>query len=124
MPNRIPKPCRFSQCRGLTDNPNGYCDQHQHLKPITKDSNWKHWQNRKGNVTDRGYGGKWQRLRIQILRRDDYLCQHCLKDQTLTRATHVDHITPKSRGGSDSFSNLQSLCAACHARKTAGESQG
>lgn len=33
--------------------------------------------------------------------------------------TQVDHITPRSAGGLDSFENLQNLCASCHSRKTA-----
>tara|TARA_R110002051_G_scaffold325869_1_gene432654 strand:+ start:8496 stop:8714 length:219 start_codon:yes stop_codon:yes gene_type:complete len=39
----------------------------------------------------------------------------------------VDHIKPKSQGGDDSHSNLQSLCAPCHQIKTdeeAKQSQG
>ena len=31
----------------------------------------------------------------------------------------VDHIVPRAAGGTDEWSNLQSLCARCHARKTA-----
>lgn len=38
-----------------------------------------------------------------------------------TVANHVDHITPKRRGGTDVRSNLQSLCHSCHSRKTALE---
>ena len=121
MPNRIPKPCRNTLCSQTTRNPSGYCDRHQ---PEALPCNWDKWQKKKGNTTQRGYGSRWQKLRKQVLRRDDYVCRVCLKAGRLTQATHVDHITPKSRGGGDSFSNLQSLCAACHARKTAGESQG
>jgi len=36
-------------------------------------------------------------------------------------ATEVDHIVPKSAGGSDSMENLQGLCKPCHSRKTAYE---
>ena len=36
-------------------------------------------------------------------------------------ATEVDHRVPKSRGGTDAWENLQSLCKACHSRKTAQE---
>lgn len=33
----------------------------------------------------------------------------------------TDHIVPRHRGGSDSWTNLQSLCKTCHAAKTAAE---
>ena len=36
-------------------------------------------------------------------------------------ATEVDHIVPKSAGGTDAMDNLQALCKSCHSRKTAKE---
>lgn len=38
-------------------------------------------------------------------------------------ATEVDHIIPKSAGGTDAHFNLRAICAPCHAAKTAIESQ-
>lgn len=38
-----------------------------------------------------------------------------------TPARHVDHITPKSQGGTDEHDNLQSICIDCHKAKTAEE---
>ena len=37
-------------------------------------------------------------------------CQH--------RGTRVDHVVPRSEGGSDGVANLQLLCDACHLEKT------
>ncbi len=31
--------------------------------------------------------------------------------------SHMDHIVPRSRGGSDDWANLQTLCASCHSRR-------
>jgi len=49
-----------------------------------------------------------------VLRRDP-LCRACGH----AISTEVDHIVPKARGGTDEESNLQGLCSACHAAKTA-----
>ena len=68
----------------------------------------------------RGYGRAWEITRERILRRDGYLCQcrHCKAEKRTTPASEVDHIVPRSRGGSDEDSNLQAIGKACHARKT------
>lgn len=59
-------------------------------------------------------GSKWQKLRAKILVRDNYICQYCGD-----RATHVDHIIPRSRGGSDYPFNLVAACRVCNMRKSA-----
>ena len=66
-------------------------------------------------ASQRGYGSAWQRLRAQMLA-EAPSCQLCG-----AIATQIDHIVPKSRGGSDARSNLRGLCSACHARKSARE---
>ena len=60
----------------------------------------------------RGYTRMWQRLRAMQLARFPW-CADCGGP-----ADQVDHIVPLSRGGTNRFSNLQSLCASCHSRKT------
>jgi 5-methylcytosine-specific restriction protein A len=79
------------------------------------------WQGTRGTRHERGYGASWTALRLAILSRDKYLCQPCLTASRLTPATQVDHITPKAKGGDDDPANLQSICADCHATKTAAE---
>ena len=76
---------------------------------------------RAGNRHERGYGAAWVRVRRIAMDRDKHLCQPCLANGRYTPATEVDHITPKTDGGNDDLSNLQSICRACHADKSAAE---
>jgi len=78
------------------------------------------WQGTRGTRHERGYGASWTALRLAILSREKF-CQPCLTASRLTLATQVDHITPKAKGGDDDPANLQSICADCHATKTAAE---
>ena len=57
-------------------------------------------------------------LRIAVFRRDGYRCQHCGLIGTREQL-EVDHVAPFSRGGPDSFHNLQTLCRPCNRRKGA-----
>lgn len=72
-------------------------------------------------TTQRGYGWDWQRRRIRILERDNYLCVPCSAAGVYTPATEVDHIVNLALGGGNGGDNLQSICKACHAAKTALE---
>ena len=82
------------------------------------------WNDEKGNRHQRGYGTAWDKLRPQILARDSYLCQPCLKEDRLTPANIVDHMISKAKGGTDDPDNLQSICKSCHDMKTIEENGG
>jgi 5-methylcytosine-specific restriction endonuclease McrA len=56
----------------------------------------------------------WPAVRRKVLDRDRGRCQLCA-----ARATQVDHIVPRSEGGSDQPANLRSLCDYCHRVVTA-----
>lgn len=61
----------------------------------------------------------WSNVRTQILERDDYACVECGSGGDL----EVDHVEPIANGGHPlDESNLRTLCASCHAEKTARES--
>lgn len=52
--------------------------------------------------------------RKNILKRDGFRCQYCGHKATdLT----IDHIIPKSRGGTDNWENLVAACHKCNNRK-------
>ena len=78
------------------------------------------------STTARGYGARWQRTREWILKRDGYLCQ-CSECRRLNRvrfANEVDHVVPRSRGGTDDERNLQAISSECHKLKTMRENGG
>ena len=71
-------------------------------------------QERRASPSRRGYGRRWQRLRMMVLRRDPI----CTVPGCLQSSTDADHIVPKRDGGTDSMDNLQGLCKRHHSRKT------
>lgn len=70
-------------------------------------------------TTERGYGWAWQKRRLEILKRDSYLCQPCLRCGKTVPADAVDHIKQKADGGTYEPDNLESTCDPCHKDKTA-----
>ncbi|WP_422101898.1 HNH endonuclease [Vreelandella sp.] len=73
------------------------------------------YDQRRGSSTQRGYGYKWQKARVDYLRANP-LCVFCQRRGRVTAATVVDHIKPH-KGDLKLFwrrSNWQSLCKPCH----------
>ena len=53
--------------------------------------------------------------RQRVFERDAYRCRMCDGHRNLT----IDHIMPRSAGGSDDDGNLQTLCRPCNSKKGA-----
>ena len=69
----------------------------------------------RGHLIDFYQTPLWRALRDQVLQ-EEPLCRIC------RRVTeHVDHIVPRTQGGSDTRDNLAGMCARCHSAKTARE---
>jgi len=66
-----------------------------------------------------GYPPDWEDRRLRVLRRDGYRCQHCRIRSTRVDdiSLDVDHIVPKSKGGTHEISNLRALCPECHSNR-------
>jgi 5-methylcytosine-specific restriction endonuclease McrA len=67
------------------------------------------------------HGSKWIRpeKRERIYTRDAWSCVYCnayLKDEVASRRT-LDHIIPRSKGGSNHESNLVTCCITCNASR-------
>lgn len=54
----------------------------------------------------------WRKLKYDVMTRDKYTCQVCLKQ--LEDHIHIHHIIPKNRQGLDTMDNLVSVCEPCH----------
>jgi 5-methylcytosine-specific restriction endonuclease McrA len=51
--------------------------------------------------------------RQNIFKRDNNECQYCGTRKDLT----IDHVTPRARGGVDTWTNLVTACKKCNAKK-------
>jgi len=69
------------------------------------------------------YGAAWRKASAACLKRDNWRCQLRLPG-CQGAASHADHKTPVSQGGTDDLANLQAVCKSCHAIKTAREGGG
>jgi 5-methylcytosine-specific restriction endonuclease McrA len=54
--------------------------------------------------------------RKNILMRDRYTCQYCLRTMPSAELT-LDHVVPRSRAGETTWENLVACCHACNNRK-------
>lgn len=71
----------------------------------------------KNSVSNEGGSTRqWRNLRREIIARDKGKCKLCGKGGSV-----VDHIKPRSRGGTDSKSNLRLICKTCDKRLRARE---
>ena len=92
----------------------GYCEAHK------KESvGWN--KTTRTSRHERGYGAQWDKIRIEVLKRDYGLCQPCMKVGRIHLAQEVDHIISKAEGGTDDMDNLQAIATECHRVKTAAD---
>lgn len=58
-------------------------------------------------------------LRWEVLARDNWTCCSCGRSTREDGVVlHVDHIVPRSKGGTDEIDNLQTLCSKCNIGKS------
>lgn len=106
MPRRPRRPCSFPGCPELTDG--RYCSRHQKL--IDKDYN----RYQRPAASRNRYGRNWKKIRDAYISEHPF-CEKCRLDGKVTKAEEVHHVLPLSEGGTNSRSNLMSLCSSCHA---------
>lgn len=103
MPRRALRECSAPGCHALVEK--GRCASHARRPWAQKHS--RH---------ERGYNSMWVRLRRQVLMEEAY-CALCGSPDNPT----VDHIIPKSQGGTDDRANLRRLCRLCQQCKASRE---
>jgi len=59
------------------------------------------------------YSQRRKITRRAVFARDDWTCQYCGSRSNLT----VDHVVPRSKGGSSDWENIVASCAPCNRRK-------
>lgn len=62
----------------------------------------------------RGLPQNWTQIRKRVIERAGFRCEKCGRQSAYF---HIDHITPRSKGGSNDLSNLRCLCPMCHAKR-------
>ena len=58
-----------------------------------------------------------KKIRFEVFKRDGFCCQYCGNNPPLV-VLEVDHIQPKSKGGSDDIDNLVTSCFDCNRGKS------
>jgi 5-methylcytosine-specific restriction protein A len=97
----------------------GYCDRH-------RGNDHRHYDRaRRAFDPFAGFyqSQEWRSCRAAYLKAHPH-CAHCARAGRKVAATTVDHPKPIKDGGARLlWSNLQSLCAGCHNRKTAEDAR-
>jgi 5-methylcytosine-specific restriction protein A len=101
--------CSYPRCPNLSRG--GMCDEHKRRAKRERDR-------RAGGSRQRGYTAAWAEF-SRSYRRLNPLCAQCLREGRTTAAEAVDHVVPlRETGRLIDESNLESLCASCHGKKS------
>lgn len=112
MPTRPGRACNSVGCAEIVRDGHSRCPAHRRER-----------EQRRGSSSQRGYGSAWREIRDRFIR-ENPLCIFCQAEGRIVPATDVDHIIAKRDGGRDEWSNLRSLCHACHSRRTVRDNGG
>lgn len=55
--------------------------------------------------------------RVNLYARDDYRCQYCSKQCSMSELTY-DHVIPRSQNGKTTWTNIVSCCVKCNSKKS------
>lgn len=100
-PTRARKLCAEQRCGELVDR--GRCPAHTRRAFAGRPS-----------YRQRGYTAAWDRMAREMRERGE-VCVWCRE----ARATELDHVVPKARGGTNDRSNAAPSCGACNRKRAA-----
>jgi diadenosine tetraphosphate (Ap4A) HIT family hydrolase len=86
----------------------GICKQKTESYLSARSDPWSHRRSSNGYVSGT--------IRYEVLKRAKSRCELCGISYEV-KALEVDHIVPRSRGGTDDITNFQALCYSCNAAK-------
>jgi 5-methylcytosine-specific restriction protein A len=115
------RPCHKQGCPNLTREK--YCEKHKHLEEQDRQERQRYYNEKIRSTEVQGFyeSPAWRKLRRQKLGQMP-LCEICYANKRITPAVIVDHkIEIKDGGAALDMKNLQSVCHACHNKKTAAE---
>lgn len=115
---KIYRKCKEIGCRATVLQPSKYCEKHEK-------NNSNHKYNRDRYKHDKEYiqfykSTEWKKLRERVMRRDEYLCQQCKREDRITAGYICDHIIETKDDWSRrlDIDNVEFLCLECHNKKT------
>ena len=77
--------------------------------------------NKKGTTLNDFTDDQWQEIKAVFSYQCAYCPDDCVECQQQTHELTQDHITPLSRGGQNTVSNIVPACRSCNAKKNAGD---
>jgi len=109
-PKQPLKPCpgrgtRYHRCPNLVKS--GLCPICQSLEDLAR----KEYDKQRGTASERGYDGRWAKIR-KIKLAEDPLCERCLSEGRTVGAVLVHHKDRNPKN--NQWDNLFSCCQPCH----------
>ena len=109
--NNLKSACNYPGCPEVIKAGERFCQEHWKLHRNQQDK-------RRGKTKERGYGGRWQKIRKRVLAEQPF-CNECKREGKITEANVVHHIDGDV--WNVKRDNLESLCKQCHDRITMKE---
>jgi 5-methylcytosine-specific restriction endonuclease McrA len=125
-PSGYNRGCRCSECKaGAAERMRNYAASYRAKNGIHPTVAFRRAFREANGYWPNARGSDWihPRIRREIYERDGWTCYLCDKPLDLSagpngnRAPSLDHVIPRSKGGTHDPSNLKTACRSCNSRK-------